>query len=210
MNQTLRLHPRTLWLTMWARRLSLLMGGLLLYGIGVGLMARSGLGLGPWEAFHQGIARYVPLEMGTVSIVVGMVVLLAWIPLRQRPGIGTVLNIIFIGLATDATLFLLGPASTFPAQLLLLVVGLLITGLGAGLYLCAELGAGPRDGVMMGLHRRTGLSVRLVRTLIEVSVLLAGWLLGGQIGLGTILFAIGIGPIIQAVMHWFGGLDTAS
>ncbi|MBA3531209.1 MAG: YitT family protein [Ardenticatenales bacterium] len=208
MSNSLSIHPRVLLLSGWARRLALLMAGLILFGIGVALMARSGMGLGPWEAFHQGLALHTGLEMGAVSIFVGMAVLLAWIPLRQWPGIGTVLNILTIGTATDMTLVLLPTPEHYAVRLLWMVVGLLLTGLGCGMYLSAKLGAGPRDGVMMGLHKRTGLSIRTIRTLIEVAVLVAGWLMGGQIGLGTVAFAFGIGPIVQPVMRWFGGLPS--
>jgi uncharacterized membrane protein YczE len=185
------------------RRLPGLLVGLVLFGAGIAVMAASGLGLGPWEAFHQGISIRTGIPLGTVSILVGIPVLALWWPLGERPGIGTILNIALIGTATNVVLPLLpAPAEPVP-QLAMSVAGVLTIGLGSGLYLAADLGPGPRDGLMTGLHHRFGWSIRRARTGVEVVVLVAGFLLGGTIGLGTILFAFGIGPVVQAFLRIF-------
>ncbi len=185
------------------RRLPGLLVGLVLFGVGIAVMAASGLGLGPWEAFHQGISIRTGISLGTVSILVGIPVLALWWPLGERPGIGTILNIALIGTATNIALPLLpGPADPLH-QLAMTVAGVLTIGLGSGLYLAADLGPGPRDGLMTGLHHRFGWSIRRARTAIEVLVLVAGFLLGGTIGLGTILFAFGIGPVVQVFLRVF-------
>lgn len=185
------------------RRLPGLLVGLVLFGVGIAVMAASGLGLGPWEAFHQGISTRTGIPLGTVSILVGIPVLALWWPLGERPGIGTILNIALIGTATNVALPLL-PEPTDPLpQLAMSVAGVLTIGLGSGLYLAADLGPGPRDGLMTGLHHRFGWSIRRSRTAIEVLVLVAGFLLGGTIGLGTILFAFGIGPVVQVFLRVF-------
>lgn len=185
------------------RRLPGLLAGLVLFGVGIALMAASGLGLGPWEAFHQGISIQTGIPLGTVSILVGIPVLTLWWPLGERPGIGTVLNVALIGTATNLALPLL-PEPTDPLpQLAMSVGGVMTIGLGSGLYLAADLGPGPRDGLMTGLHHRFGWSIRRARTAVELVVLVAGFLLGGTIGLGTILFAFGIGPVVQAFLRVF-------
>jgi uncharacterized membrane protein YczE len=177
--------------------------GLGLFGTGIAVMAASGLGLGPWEAFHQGISFRTGLPLGTVSILVGIPVLALWWPLGAQPGIGTILNIALIGTATNVVLPLLPtPADPVP-QLAMSIASVLTIGLGSGLYLAADLGPGPRDGLMTGLHHRFGWSIRRARTAIEVLVLVAGFLLGGTVGLGTILFAFGIGPVVQAFLRVF-------
>lgn len=180
-----------------ARRLTQLVLGLTLYGVSMAMMVRSGLGLDPWDVFHYGIARYVHLSFGTVVILVGALVLLLWIPLRQWPGLGTLTNVVLIGLATDATLNLLAAPRPLAARGALLLGGIVLNGLAGALYIGSQFGPGPRDGLMTGLVRRTGRSVRLVRTSIELTVLGVGWLLGGVVGLGTILYAVLIGPIVQ-------------
>jgi uncharacterized membrane protein YczE len=185
------------------RRLPGLLAGLVLFGVGIAVMAASGLGLGPWEAFHQGISNRTAIPLGTVSILVGIPVLALWWPLGERPGIGTVLNVALIGTATNVALPLLPQPGEPAVQLAMSVGGVLIIGLGSGLYLGADLGPGPRDGLMTGLHHRFGWSIRRARTAIEVSVLVVGFLLGGTIGLGTILFAFGIGPVVQAFLRVF-------
>jgi len=180
-----------------ARRLPKLLAGLIVFGFGIALMARAGQGLGPWEVFHQGIARATGLELGTVSILVGVPILAAWLPLREPPGIGTVLNIVTIGLATNWALTVLPAPTDLASQLALMVVGVVSIGIGSGVYLATDLGAGPRDGLMTGLHRRFGWSIRRARTGLELTVLVGGFLMGGTVGLGTMVFALGIGPIVQ-------------
>ena len=185
------------------RRLPGLLVGLVLFGVGIALMAASGLGLGPWEVLHQGIANRTGLALGTVSILVGIPVLALWWPLGERPGIGTILNIALIGVATNVTLPLLPRPTDALPQLAMSVGGVLVIGMGSGLYLAADLGPGPRDGLMTGLHHRFGWSIRRARTGIELIVLVVGFLLGGTVGLGTILFAFGIGPVVQAFLRVF-------
>ncbi|MCU0478655.1 MAG: YitT family protein [Chloroflexi bacterium] len=180
-----------------------LLVGLVLFGVGIALMAASGLGLGPWEVLHQGIANRTGLALGTVSILVGIPVLALWWPLGERPGIGTILNIALIGVATNLTLPLLPRPTDALPQLAMSVGGVLVIGMGSGLYLAADLGPGPRDGLMTGLHHRFGWSIRRARTGIELIVLVVGFLLGGTVGLGTILFAFGIGPVVQAFLRVF-------
>jgi hypothetical protein len=182
------------------RRLVQLYDGLLLYGASMAVMIRAGLGLDPWDVLHQGLAERLPLSFGMVTIVVGALVLLAWIPLRQRPGFGTVSNVIVIGLAVDAALAVL-PAPDAPAlRLTFMLAGVGLNGVATAAYIGARLGPGPRDGLMTGLVRRTGRSVRLVRTSIEVTVLAAGWLLGGTVGVGTVVYALGIGPLVHVLL----------
>jgi uncharacterized membrane protein YczE len=176
--------------------------GLCAYGLSMALMVESHLGNMPWDVFHQGIARVTGLSFGTVVIAVGAVVLLLWIPLRQRPGLGTVSNVIVIGLATDAALFLLPTPSALWARALFLAAGVLLNAVATGLYVGARLGPGPRDGLMTGLAAR-GYSIRLVRTGIEVSVVLIGFLLGGTLGVGTIVYALAIGPLVHVTLPLF-------
>jgi uncharacterized membrane protein YczE len=185
------------------RRLVQLAVGLTLYGVSMGMMVRSGLGLDPWDVFHYGIAQHLPVSFGTVTIIVGAAVLLLWIPLRQWPGLGTVANVIVIGLATDATLALLGAPDPMAARVALLLGGIVLNGLAGALYIGSQFGPGPRDGLMTGLVRRTGRSFRLVRTSIEITVLAVGWLMGGVVGLGTILYAVMIGPVVQVFLPIF-------
>ncbi len=179
------------------RRLTQLYVGLIAYGASMAVMVRSRLGNMPWDVFHQGLARHVGLSFGTLSILVGAVVLLAWIPLRQRPGIGTLSNVVVIGVVADATLAVLPAPHPMPVRIGLLALGVLLNGLASGLYIGAGLGPGPRDGLMTGLAARTGLSIRLVRTGLEVAVVLSGWLLGGTVGAGTVVYAVTIGPLVQ-------------
>jgi uncharacterized membrane protein YczE len=187
----------------WLRRLSQLYVGLLCYGVAGGLMVRGRLGLDPWDVFHQGVAQRMGLEIGTVVIIVGAAVLLAWLPLRQRPGLGTISNIVLIGLAMNGTLAVLDDPHPMAARIVYMLGGVLLSGVATGLYIGANLGPGPRDGLMTGLARRTGRSIRLVRTGIEVSVLITGWILGGQVGAGTVLYALAIGPLAQVFIPLF-------
>jgi uncharacterized membrane protein YczE len=184
-------------------RLPGLLAGLVLFGVGIGLMAQAGMGLGPWEVFHQGIARLTGLQLGTVSILVGIPVLAAWWPLGERPGVGTILNIALIGTATNVAMGLIPAAQGLPVQLAMMLAGVATIAVGSGLYLASDLGPGPRDGLMTGLHLRFGWSIRRARTGIELGVLVLGFLLGGTIGLGTIVFALGIGPAVQVALRVF-------
>lgn len=176
--------------------------GLLLFGMSLGVLVRAGLGLAPWDVLHQGLAQRSGLSLGTVVIVVSVLVLAAWIPLRQRPGVGTVANALLVGLFTDLTLTLLPPAGSLGAGITLLVMGTVMNALGTALYVGAGLGPGARDGLMVGLAAR-GYSLRVVRTGIEVAVLAIGWLLGGTVGVGTVVFALAIGPLVHRLMPLF-------
>jgi uncharacterized membrane protein YczE len=182
------------------RRLTQLYAGLVLYGLSLATLVRGSLGLDPWDVLHQGIARHLPLSFGTVVILTGAFVLLLWIPLRQRPGIGTVSNVIVIGLAADAGLALLARPDALGLRLALMAGGVALNGFATAAYIGAGLGPGPRDGLMTGWVRRRGGSVRVVRTAIEVAVLVGGWALGGTVGLGTVLYALAIGPLVQAFL----------
>jgi uncharacterized membrane protein YczE len=182
------------------RRLVQLYAGLVLYGATMALQIRAGLGLDPWDVFHQGVADRTGLSFGTVVIITGAVVLLAWIPLRQRPGFGTISNVFVIGIAVDAALAVLPHAGSAPVAAAMLVSGVGLNGLAGGAYIGAGLGPGPRDGLMTGLVRRTGGSVRVVRTTIEVSVLAVGAALGGTVGIGTVVYAVSIGPLVHALL----------
>jgi uncharacterized membrane protein YczE len=182
------------------RRLLQLYAGLTLYGVSMAMMIRSGLGLDPWDVFHYGVARHVDLSFGTIVIVVGALVLLLWVPLRQWPGLGTVSNVFVIGLATDVALALLSTPDGLWTRVFLLGAGIVLNGLAGAMYIGSQFGAGPRDGLMTGLVRRTGLSVRLVRTSLELAVLVIGWLLGGVVGVGTVLYAVLIGPIVHVLL----------
>ncbi|MEV6385578.1 hypothetical protein AB0M31_39925 [Streptomyces sp. NPDC051773] len=185
------------------RRLVQLYTGLALYGASSALLVRSGLGLEPWNVLHQGLAELTGLTIGVVSIVVGAVVLLLWIPLRQRPGLGTVSNVFVVGIAMDATLALVPEAHTMAVRIPLLAAGIVLNGAATGLYIAARFGPGPRDGLMTGLHRRTGRSLRLMRTAVEAAVLATGFALGGTVGPGTLLYALGIGPLAQFFLRVF-------
>ncbi|VFA97217.1 membrane protein YczE [Nocardia cyriacigeorgica] len=191
------------------RRLIALYAGLWLYGFSMAVMVWAGLGLDPWDVFHQGVAEHVPLSFGMVTALTGVVVLLAWIPLRQRPGLGTVSNVVVIAVSVDAGLWLLPAWDSLPVQAGAMVAAVVLNAVATVLYIGAGMGPGPRDGLMTGLVRRSGLSVRTVRTTIEVTVLVTGWLLGGSVGLGTLVYAFGIGPLIQVLIpvadRWLPG-----
>jgi uncharacterized membrane protein YczE len=182
------------------RRLTQLFVGLALYGVSLAFVLRAGLGLAPWDVLHQGLAEHLDATVGQMVIAVSFVVLLLWIPLRERPGFGTFANAVLVGVFVDLTLLVLDPAQAWPARVLLLLGGVLLNGLATALYIGASLGPGPRDGLMTGLVRRTGHSVRLVRTVIEVTVLVVGFLLGGSVGVGTLLYAFAIGPVAHALL----------
>ena len=178
-------------------RVPRLVAGLVLCGLGIAFMVAADLGLAPWSVLDQGISDRTGIPIGTVSIIVGAVVLLAWVPLRERPGLGTVLNVVLIGVTIDLALLVLDTPDALPARLGYLAVGAFLWGPGSGLYIGAGLGPGPRDGLMTGLAARGVGSIRVVRTGIELSALAVGWLLGGSAGLGTVVFAVTIGPNVQ-------------
>ena len=180
------------------RRLPVLVGSLCLLGFAVALTVRADLGLGPWDVLHQGVSDRIDVPIGTVGIGIGVLVLLAWIPLKERPGLGTVLNVLLIGVSIDVCLWLLPEDPSTPLRWAELLAGVFLFGPGVALYLGCGLGAGPRDGIMTAIVAR-GWSLRLVRTLMELVVLVVGYLLGGTVGIGTVLFAITLGPNI----HWF-------
>jgi uncharacterized membrane protein YczE len=185
------------------RRLVQLFLGLALYGVSLALVLRAGLGLAPWDVLHQGLAGILGTTVGQMVIAVSFVVLLLWIPLRERPGFGTVANAILVGVFVDLTMVVLDDAGSWWARVALLLAGVGLNGLATALYIGASFGAGPRDGLMTGLVRRTGRSVRVVRTVLEVTVLAAGWLLGDTVGVGTLLYALAIGPIAHALLPVF-------
>lgn len=181
-----------------ARRVFELLLGLVIIGVAIALMAQAGLGLGSWEVFHQGISRQSGLKLGTISILVGVPVLALWWPIGARPGIGTLLNLVLVGTVTNIALRAIPAPASLPARCATMLAGVIGFGVASGLYLAADLGGGPRDGLMTGIHQRFGWPIFAVRTSMEVGVLLAGWWLGGTVGLGTLVFAFGIGPIV----HW--------
>ena len=184
----------------WAK----LLAGLASIGVGVAFTKQANLGLGPWDVLNDGLSQLTGIELGTASIIVGALVLLLWIPIREKPGVGTVTNIVLIGAFMDMALGVVRSASGVLLQSVWLIAGLLLIGLGSVLYLGSQLGAGPRDGLMLGLSRKTGWSLHLSRTALEVSVLVAGWLLGGAVGVGTVLIALTVGPVIQLMSRMTG------
>lgn len=186
------------------RRLLRLYPGLVLYGVSIALMVRSELGLDPWNVLHQGISRQTGVRLGVVVIATSVVVLALWVPLRERPGIGTVSNVILVGLVIDGALAVLPGPRPLTIRVAFLVGGVVLNGVATGLYIGAGLGPGPRDGLMTGLAGR-GRSLRLVRTMIEVTVLAAGWVLGGTVGIGTVLYALSIGPLAH---YWIPTLTV--
>jgi uncharacterized membrane protein YczE len=185
------------------RRLAQLYLGLLLYGLSMAVLVQSSLGVMPWDVLHQGLAQQLGGSLGQVTIAVGVLVLLGWIPLRERPGLGTVSNVVVIGLAVDAALAVVAAPSALPGQLAFVVAGVALNAVATAAYIGVRLGAGPRDGLMTGLVRRTGGSVRLVRTSIEVAVVAVGWLLGGTLGVATVLYALAIGPLVHLLLPVF-------
>jgi uncharacterized membrane protein YczE len=178
-----------------ARRIAQLLIGLVLYGIAVALMLRGAIGVEPWTVLSQGVARHLPLSIGTLTVAIGALVLLAWIPLKQRPGIGTVANVILLGPAIDLGLLIVPPVEPLLPRIAIFAGGLLLLAVASGLYIGARFGPGPRDGLMTGLVARTGRPIWMIRTGLEVTVLAIGWLLGGTVGLGTVAFAVLIGPL---------------
>jgi uncharacterized membrane protein YczE len=179
-----------------------LFAGLVLFGASLALLVRSELGLDPWDVFHQGLSVATGLSIGLCTIAAGVVVLLLWFPLHQRPGVGTVANVVLVGASLDAILLVVPETDGVALRWMYLLSGIVLNGIATGAYIGAGLGPGPRDGLMVGLARG-GRSIRLVRTAIEVSVLVVGWLLGGTVGIGTVLFALSIGPIVHLTLPAF-------
>lgn len=176
--------------------------GLWLYGVAIALMIEGALGASPWDVFHLGVARHAPLSLGVVMVITAVVVLLAWIPLRQMPGLGTVANTLLLGPFADLNLMLIGTPDSLVVRGLYLLAGVVACAFATALYVGAQLGPGPRDGLMTGLARRTGWSIRGVRTAIEITVLAIGVLLGGTVGVGTVVFALGVGPLTQFFLRY--------
>ena len=191
------MSPRTI-----VARLPQLVLGLALFGLGSGLMVQSRLGNPPWDVFHEGVSLHTPLTIGLAGIVTSFVVLLIWIPLRERPGIGTLANAVLIGVFIDLTILAVDRPESLVGRWSLLGLGVVLVGLGSGLYIGVRLGTGPRDGLMTGIARR-GPSLRVARTGVEAAVLVVGWLLGGTVGVGTLVFAFGIGPLVQVFLPRF-------
>ena len=177
--------------------------GLFLYGFSLAMMIRAALGVAPWDVLSQGSSLRTGISFGVMTNIIGVVVLLLWIPLRQKPGIGTVLNVLLVGPSAEVGLAVLGEPESLWARILLFSCGLVLLALASGLYIGARLGPGPRDGLMTGLHQHFGLPVWFVRTAIEGTVLLLGWLLGGTVGVGTVAFALLIGPLINVALPIF-------
>lgn len=192
------------------RRWVQLLVGLLGFGLAVAMMIRSGLGLGPWDAFHVGLHRWTGVSIGTASVLVGVVIVAGTRLIGVRPGPGTLANMVLIGVFIDLVLSVLPPAQDWVWGLLYFLPAIALCGVATGLYIAAGLGAGPRDGLTVGLSERTGWPVRRVRTLVEASVLLLGWLLGGGIGVGTVLFTLLIGPAMQLGLQLFGALPAVA
>lgn len=188
------------------RRVLQLLIGLPLYGFGCGLMIDAGLGVDPWTVFAEGLALRTGIGVGWITNIVGLLVLLLWIPLRQRPGIGTLLNVLLVGTAIQATVTVIPPVHGLVLQVLLLLAGVVVVAVASGLYIGARFGPGPRDGLMTGMHARLGWPIWVARLVVEVTVLITGWLLGGTVGIGTVVFALGIGPLVHVALPLF---DTA-
>jgi uncharacterized membrane protein YczE len=185
---------------LWTRRIAQLAIGLLLYGVAIALMVRAGIGVAPWDVLTQGLVNVTGLSFGLITILVGIAVLLLWIPIRQRPGVGTLANAIVVGPAAQLALELIPEQESLWVRIPLFVAGLALLAVATGLYVGARLGPGPRDGLMTGLHGRFGWPVWAVRSAIEVTVLAIGWLLGGNVGVGTLAFALLIGPMVGVTL----------
>lgn len=186
-----------------AIRLPLLLVGLFLYGASMAMVIRGTLGQIPWDVLHIGVSHHIPLSFGTIVIGVSLLVLLGWIPLRQKPGVGTIGNALLIGPSADIVLSLIDPPEHVAWRLVLTFGGIVLNGVATGMYIGSQFGPGPRDGLMTGLARVSGRSIRLVRTGLEVAVVVVGWLLGGVVGLGTVVYALAIGPLAQLFLPLF-------
>lgn len=184
------------------RRLTQLYAGLWLYGLSLALVVEAGLGVAPWDVLHQGLARVTGWSIGAWVVAMSAIVLLVWVPLRLRPGVGTVSNAVLVGVSLDVCLALLPDIDALPARIAALVAGVALNAVATAAYIGARLGPGPRDGLMTGIAAR-GHSVRAVRTALEVAVLVTGWLLGGTVGVGTLVYALGIGPLVHPLMPAF-------
>lgn len=182
------------------RRVIQLLVGLFLYGAGCALTIEAGLGVDPWTVFAQGLSVRTGIGIGWITNIVGFFVLLLWIPLRQKPGIGTIANILLVGTSMQLVLGVVPPISGLIAQIAVLLAGIVVVAIASGLYIGAHFGPGPRDGLMTGMHARLGWPIWLSRALVEVSVLVAGWFLGGTVGIGTVLFAVLIGPLVHVAL----------
>ncbi|MDA7461895.1 hypothetical protein N8868_00435 [Candidatus Pelagibacter ubique] len=178
--------------------------GLVLFGLGEGLLIVSFAGASPWSILAQGIALNVDLSIGIITVLISIGVLFLWLPLKQKPGIGTILNAIIIGLMIDVCIKFIPTPENYLNQLILATIAVLTVGLGGGIYLVANLGAGPRDGLMVGLQKKTNLAIATVRAFLEITVMFIGWYLGGTVGVGTLLFAFGIGPSVALGLYLVG------
>ena len=204
MNQLANLTPlQQLRAPRLPRRLTQLMIGLTLYGVSLAMMVEAHLGLDPWDVLHDGVAQRLPISFGTVVIITGVLVLLLWWPLREMPGLGTIANAVVVGVAVDLAIAVIEQPASLGGRATMLVAGVVLNAVAGALYIGAQLGPGPRDGLMTGLVRRTGWSVRVVRTSIELAVLAIGFALGGTVGLGTVLYALAIGPLLQLFLPPF-------
>lgn len=192
-----------------ARRVLLLLAGLALYGISLSLLVQAGLGVSPWDVFHQGVSRQIDVPLGSVLIATSFTVLLFWIPLQVRPGVGTIANAVVVGLVVDLALRVLPVPDPIAARFAFLVLGVVLNGVATGMYIGAGLGPGPRDGLMTGIATR-GHSIRVVRTSIEVAVLLVGVALGGTVGVGTFVYALAIGPLAHVFLPVFSRVTGQS
>jgi uncharacterized membrane protein YczE len=193
-----RVHGRRL-----PRRNVQLLIGLFLYGMGIAFMVRGEIGAAPWDVLSQGIARHVPLSFGVITILTSIVVLILWLPLRQKYGVGTVLNALLVGPSADVGLLLIPVGQPLWLRIAFFIIGLLVLAAATGLYIGARFGPGPRDGLMTGLHARTGRPIWVVRTGLEIIVVAIGWSLGGNVGIGTLAFALLVGPLCQFFMRIF-------
>jgi uncharacterized membrane protein YczE len=193
-----RVHGRRL-----TRRIVQLLIGLFLYGMGIAFMVRGEIGAAPWDVLSQGIARHVPLSFGVITILTSIVVLILWLPLRQKYGVGTVLNALLVGPSADVGLLLIPVGQPLWLRIAFFIIGLLVLAAATGLYIGARFGPGPRDGLMTGLHARTGRPIWVVRTGLEIIVVAIGWSLGGNVGIGTLAFALLVGPLCQFFMRIF-------
>ena len=192
---------------LYAEKLARCITGLAFFGFGIALFLRANLGLAPWDIFHKGLSKKLDISIGLVIVGVGLLLLLLWIPLRQRPGVGTILNALEIGFVVNLTKPLVGEPDQLVVRTLMVIAGVLLIALGSALYIGAGLGSGPRDGLMLGLSKRSiagrPISIRLARTVIELTVMVAGLFLGGSIGVGTLIFMFGIGPLVQQILPRF-------